>query len=114
MLVGEQPCTLKNYIESAFQIAIENFFLWQFPVHEVDRHPLGNRLFPDAALWIMAGVCESQHFKALRCDNARQAGSSIRRKIHDLFTAGAAMKEDKSAPRISFFVGRENGAMHIP
>jgi hypothetical protein len=114
MLVGELPGTLKNHVESALQITIENFFFWQFAVHQVGRHPLGNWLFPNAARGVMAGVCESQHFKALGCQHTRETGSSIRRKIHNFFAAGAAVKKNKSAPCIGFFVRRENGAMHIP
>src|SRR5688572_7562091 len=113
-LVGEKPRTLKNHIESAFQIAIENFFGWQFPVHEVDRHSLRNRLFPDAPLGVMARICESQNIKALECDDARQTGSSIRCKIHNFLAAGAAMKNDKGSVTVEFFFRSEQRPMDVP
>ena len=62
----------------------------------------------------MAGIGERQNFKALGCEHAREPGPSIRREVHDLFAAGAAVEKNKAACAVEFSLRREKSAVHVP
>ena len=106
VLVSQQPGALQDDVEGAFQVAVENFVLGQIAILEIDRIALGDGLFPYAAERVMARIGERQHFESLCREHARQPGPPVGRQIHDLFAAGAAVKENKSPTRIGFFFRR--------
>ena len=62
----------------------------------------------------MAGIGESQNFEALGSQNARETGSAVRRQVHNLFTAGSAVKTNEGATGINFFLRGKERAVHVP
>ena len=62
----------------------------------------------------MARIGERQNFESLCREHARQSRPAVGRQIHDLFAAGAAVKENKGPTRIGFFFRRIERAVHVP
>src|SRR5215831_650364 len=69
VLIGQQSRPLENGIESAFQIAIFDFFGRQFAIQEINRRALRDGLLPNASGRIVARIGESKCFEALGSEN---------------------------------------------